>query len=66
LGQVLFCACARVEYELDPALSVFGSDVVLDGSTNLSLSEEIAVHKLIEIALFDFNWHFGEYFVIII
>jgi hypothetical protein len=52
LRHVLFCASAWVENEFDPALSVFGSDVVLDGSTDLALSEEIAVHKLIEIALF--------------
>jgi hypothetical protein len=52
VGKVLFHAGARVEYELDPALAVLCSDVVLDGSSNLALAEEIAVHELVEVALF--------------
>jgi hypothetical protein len=52
VGEVLFHAGARVEYELDPALTVLCSDVVLDGSSNLALAEEIAVHELVEVALF--------------
>jgi hypothetical protein len=52
VGEILFNAGARVKYELDPALAILCSDVVLDGSSNLALAEEIAVHELVEVALF--------------
>lgn len=52
VGEVLFHTSARVEHEFDPALTVLCSDVVLDGSSDLALAEEIAVHELVEVALF--------------
>ncbi len=52
VGQVLFYTGAGVEHEFDPALAVLCSDVVLDGSSDLALAKEIAVHELVEVALF--------------
>jgi hypothetical protein len=45
VGNVFLDVGAGVEDELDPALLALCSDVVLDGSTDLALSEESAVNK---------------------
>jgi hypothetical protein len=52
VGHVLFNTGAGIEDELDPALAVLCSDVVLDGSSDLALTKEVAVHELVEVALF--------------
>ena len=52
VGQVLFNSSARIKDEFDPALAVFCSDVVLDGSSDFALTKEVAVHELVEVALF--------------
>jgi len=48
VGNVLFNASAGVENKLDPALALLIPDVVLEGSSNLTLSEVSSVDELID------------------
>lgn len=48
IGDVLLNGGSGVEDKLDPALLALCSDVVLDGSTNLALSEEGAVDEFVQ------------------
>lgn len=47
VGNVFLDVGSGVEDELDPALLSLCSDVVLDGSTDLTLSEENAANEFV-------------------
>ena len=56
-------AVLGVEVELDPALGAARAEVVLDGATNLSLSQESSVDKLVEERLFHRHYSSSKFII---